>query len=263
MYCQKCGQVLPEDAKFCVYCGAAVQASPASPLMKIDLMEGHAFEYWSADMLRNQGFQNVEVTRGSGDQGVDVLAEKDGIKYAIQCKCYSSNLGNTPVQEVHAGKDMYHCHVGVVLTNRYFTEGAKQLAEVTGTLLWDRDYIINYLSHNPDFEIYSSADTAESFSDEMIQKAIEVILETGQASVSMLERKLGLGYAASARLMEQLESRKIVGPYNSTGKPRKILIKTSACNYKGKMPVKYGILLTIFIFTFLILLVSYLERLLG
>lgn len=70
-----------------------------------------------------------------------MLAEKDGIRYAVQCKRYTADLGNTPIQEVHAGKDYYHCHVGVVLTNRYFTASAKALATQTGTLLWDRDWI--------------------------------------------------------------------------------------------------------------------------
>lgn len=105
----------------------------------IDAMEGHEFEHFIANLLRKLGYENVEVTRGSGDQGVDVLAEKDGVRYAIQCKCYSSDLGNTPVQEVNTGKTIYHCHVGVVVTNRYFTQGAKDAAKATGTLLWDRN----------------------------------------------------------------------------------------------------------------------------
>lgn len=110
-------------------------------LATVDSMEGHDFEYWCADLLRKIGFINVEVTPGSGDQGVDILAEKDGIKYAIQCKCYSKDLGNTPIQEVEAGKVYYGCHVGAVMTNRYFTCGARELAKKTGTLLWDRDFI--------------------------------------------------------------------------------------------------------------------------
>lgn len=105
----------------------------------VDHMSGAEFEQWCADLLERTGFAGVEVTRGSGDQGVDVLAEKDGIKYAFQCKCYSSDLGNKPVQEVHAGKYIYQCHVGVVITNRYFTQGAKDAAKATGILLWDRD----------------------------------------------------------------------------------------------------------------------------
>lgn len=110
-------------------------------LPDIDFMEGHDFEYWCAGLLRHIGFQGVTVTQGSGDQGVDILAQKDGIRYAIQCKRYSSNLGNTPVQEVHAGKMMYNCQIGAVMTNLHFTDGAKQLAAATGVLLWDRDWI--------------------------------------------------------------------------------------------------------------------------
>lgn len=107
----------------------------------IDFMEGHQFEYWCADLLRKIGFSDVEVTQGSGDQGVDILAVKDGIKYAIQCKCYSSDLGNKPVQEVNTGKAIYHCQIGAVMTNRYFTQGGKEAADATGVLLWDRNWI--------------------------------------------------------------------------------------------------------------------------
>lgn len=124
-------------------------ASPEDELEQIDLMEGHAFEHWGAELLRDLGFTNVEVTRGSGDQGVDILAEKDGIRYAVQCKCYHSALGNTPIQEVHAGKEMYRCQIGAVLTNQYFTAGGRELADRTGTLLWDRDWIREALERRP------------------------------------------------------------------------------------------------------------------
>lgn len=107
-------------------------------LSRIDKMEGHEFERFVASLLRKLNYQKVEVTPGSSDQGVDVLAEKDGVRYAIQCKCYSSDLGNTPIQEVNTGKVIYHCHVGVVVTNRYFTQGAQEAAKATGVLLWDR-----------------------------------------------------------------------------------------------------------------------------
>ena len=114
-------------------------------LNNVDLMEGHAFEGWCADLLCKNGYQNVSVTPGSGDQGIDVLAEKNGVKFAIQCKCYSSDLGNTPVQEAHAGKDFYNCDVAVVMTNQHFTKGAKELAEKTRTRLWDRDTLKSML----------------------------------------------------------------------------------------------------------------------
>ncbi len=105
---------------------------------KFDQMDGQSFELFCADLLRANGFTNIEMTRGSGDQGVDILAEKDGIHFAIQCKCYSSDLGNKPIQEVFAGKSIYHCQVAAVMTNRYFTPGAFEAAKATGVLLWDR-----------------------------------------------------------------------------------------------------------------------------
>ena len=110
-------------------------------------MEGHQFEYWCADLLRENDFQNVSVTQGSGDQGVDVLAEKGGVRYAIQCKCYSGPLGNKPIQEVHTGKTYYNCHVGVVMTNSHFTSSAIEAAKRTNTLLWDRDYLKQLLEN--------------------------------------------------------------------------------------------------------------------
>ena len=104
----------------------------------VDGMDGHQFERFCADLLRKNGFVDVKITPGSGDQGVDIIAVKNGIRYAIQCKNYSSPLGNTPIQEVCAGKMYYKCHVGAVMTNSTFTQGAKQLAEATSVLLWDR-----------------------------------------------------------------------------------------------------------------------------
>lgn len=108
-------------------------------LSRIDHMEGHDFEYWCADLLRKNGFTRVEVTRGSGDQGVDIIAYKDGKKYAIQCKRYNQKLGNKPIQEVHTGKSIYHCDIAAVMTNNYFTPGAVEAAGAVGVILWDRD----------------------------------------------------------------------------------------------------------------------------
>lgn len=66
-------------------------------------MNGHKFEYKCARMLRRKGFHHVEVTKKSGDQGVDIIAYKHFSKYAVQCKYYSYPVGNKAVQEVYAG----------------------------------------------------------------------------------------------------------------------------------------------------------------
>ena len=59
--------------------------------------------------------------------------------------------------------------------------------------------------------------------DEMLPAAVDVILETGQASVSMLQRRLKLGYARAARIVDEMDEKGIVGPFQGS-KPRAILI---------------------------------------
>ena len=108
---------------------------------EMDEMEGHDFEYFCADLLEKSGFLEVEVTKGSGDYGADILAEKDGVTYAIQCKCYHSPIGVKAVQEAYAGRDYYDRMVGAVLTNQYFTTPAVEAAKKLKILLWDRGYL--------------------------------------------------------------------------------------------------------------------------
>lgn len=69
----------------------------------------------------------------------------------------------------------------------------------------------------------SAADAEESDEDELLPAAVDVVLETGQASVSMLQRRLKLGYSRAARLVDQMEDRGIVGPFEGS-KPRQLLI---------------------------------------
>ena len=59
--------------------------------------------------------------------------------------------------------------------------------------------------------------------DEMLPSAIEIVVETGQASTSMLQRRLKLGYARAARLMDAMEEKGIIGPFEGS-KPRQVLI---------------------------------------
>ena len=69
----------------------------------------------------------------------------------------------------------------------------------------------------------SAPDDVDSEFDELIDAAAEVVVETGQASVSMLQRRLKLGYARAARLVDQLEEKGIVGPFEGS-KPRQLLV---------------------------------------
>ena len=124
---------------------ASVPAGGRRTIETVDLMNGSAFEVFCGELLQSNGFTDVDLIAKSGDQGVDIVAEKDSVRYAFQCKRYDSDLGNSPIQEVYAGKEMYGCHVGVVMTNRHFTNGAKALAEKTHVLLWDRETLIKMM----------------------------------------------------------------------------------------------------------------------
>lgn len=106
-----------------------------------DDMDGSEFEFYCADLLEKSGFTDVEVTRASHDYGVDILAEKDGVSYAFQCKCYTEPVGIKAVQEIYAGRDYYDCMVGVVMTNQYFTTPAMNVAKKLKIMLWDRGYL--------------------------------------------------------------------------------------------------------------------------
>lgn len=110
-------------------------------IRQLDEMEGHDFEYYCAELLKRRGFVDVVVTKGSGDYGIDVLAEKDGVTYGIQCKAYTSPVGVKAVQEAYAGKEYYDRMVGAVLTNQYFTRPAVEAAKKLKILLWDRGYL--------------------------------------------------------------------------------------------------------------------------
>jgi len=110
-------------------------------LSQIDTMDGHDFEYFCAKLLEKRGFIDVNVTKGSGDYGIDILAEKEGITYAIQCKAYADPVGVKAVQEAFAGREYYDCMVGAVLTNQYFTKPAVEAAKKLKILLWDRGYL--------------------------------------------------------------------------------------------------------------------------
>lgn len=100
-------------------------------------LDGPEFEAYVALVLEDNGFKHVALTKGSGDQGVDILAERNGKTYAIQCKNYEGTVGNFAVQEAYTGAQFYGCEYAAVICPGQFTRGAKELAQSTGVLLWD------------------------------------------------------------------------------------------------------------------------------
>jgi restriction system protein len=98
-----------------------------SGMAEIDTMPGIEFEKYVAARLHNAGWA-VRPTAVIGDYGVDLIANKDGQRIAIQCKRYSKPVGPPAVQQVVAGAVHYRCTSSAVVSNQEFTTAAKQLA---------------------------------------------------------------------------------------------------------------------------------------
>ncbi len=119
-------------------------AKRESLLADISSMTGVEFEQYCRKLLIANGFSNVRMTKTSHDYGGDILAEKDQIKYVIQCKRYSSSIGIDAVQQAIGSRSMYSCHVAAVMTNSEFTDSARILAFKNNIILWDGMTIKSY-----------------------------------------------------------------------------------------------------------------------
>jgi hypothetical protein len=102
----------------------------------LDFMSGTDFEDYMAEVFRKQGYE-VELTPTSGDQGVDLLLNKQGLRVAVQLKRYQGGVGNKAVQEIHSGKGFYDADEGWVITTSTYTRSARQLANKLGIRLID------------------------------------------------------------------------------------------------------------------------------
>lgn len=97
-------------------------------------VDGVAFEHWVADALARFGWE-TSVTKGSGDQGTDVIALKNGVSVGIQCKLYSQAVGNQAVQQAISGKLYHRLSKAAVLSNAKFTQSAQDLAASADVIL--------------------------------------------------------------------------------------------------------------------------------
>jgi hypothetical protein len=101
-------------------------------------MSGRDFERFVADLLRSRGFI-VEPTGGANDKGIDILAVKDGVRYAVQCKRYADAVSRHAVSDVVGAKALHRCEKAIVITNSTFTPGAMELARANDCLLVGRE----------------------------------------------------------------------------------------------------------------------------
>ena len=107
-----------------------------------DYMDGWEFENWSAEWLGKHGFYNVEVTKGSGDYGADIICSKNGETYAVQCKKYSGKVTYRAVEEVICAKNYYGTDRAMIFTNSELTPQADEAAKKLGVVVYDGTVIL-------------------------------------------------------------------------------------------------------------------------
>jgi restriction system protein len=130
----------PEVAKIIWLVAANARDELADKATEADIskMPGHEYEQHCADLLRKGGWQ-AKVTKGSGDFGIDLIAQKviDGRaqRIVLQCKRYSAPIGVAAVQEVMAGKEYDKADAAIVVSNQRYTPAAETMAATGGVLL--------------------------------------------------------------------------------------------------------------------------------
>ncbi|KQP50304.1 restriction endonuclease [Methylobacterium sp. Leaf108] len=100
--------------------------------------EGIAYERHCAGRLRAAGWQ-ARTTAASGDQGADIVAERDGLRLVVQCKRHGRPIGNAAVQEAACAARYWSGDLAAVVTNAGFTPAARKLAAATDVLLLHHD----------------------------------------------------------------------------------------------------------------------------
>ncbi|MFD2700172.1 DNA translocase FtsK 4TM domain-containing protein [Paenibacillus shunpengii] len=111
--------------------------------------------------------------------------------------------------------------------------GSSKPVRVQGAFMSDQEVenIVSYVSNQADAEydeslvpeIDDSVQQADEVQDELYEQAVQIILEAKQASVSLLQRRMRVGYTRAARLIDSMEARGIIGPYEGS-KPREVLV---------------------------------------
>jgi len=105
--------------------------------------DGFEFEIWVAENLKKFGW-DAQPTNGSGDQGLDVIAEKNGVKVGLQCKLYGSNVGNKAVQEIVSARAFFGFQKAAVISNAEYTKSAIELAQTADVLLLSHHQISSF-----------------------------------------------------------------------------------------------------------------------
>jgi len=112
--------------------------------INIDNFSGYEFENFLVILYKKMGYK-VTHTKLTGDQGADLIIERNGEKNIIQAKCYEGSVGNKAVQEATAAVRFYQAVGGIVVTNSTFTKSAIELAKSNKIKLIGREKLLSLI----------------------------------------------------------------------------------------------------------------------
>ncbi|ABY94849.1 MULTISPECIES: FtsK/SpoIIIE family DNA translocase [Thermoanaerobacter] len=196
-----------------------------SDLMMVSPAEVEEYIFRLAQMARAAGIHLVIATqRPSVDVITGVIKANipSRISFAVSSQIDSRTILDMTGAEKLLGK-------GDMLFNPI---GAAKPMRIQGAFISEEEVeaVVNFLKNHSkpqyeeiEIEEKTNGKIFEQQEDELLEDAISVILETGQASISMLQRRLRIGYARAARIIDQLEQKGIISGYDGS-KPRQILL---------------------------------------
>jgi restriction system protein len=114
-------------------------------ILDIDRMDGTTFEHRLKALFLSLGYRAEVVGSARGDYGGDLVIAKDGQRSVVQAKCWKKNVGVKAVQEVVAARGYYKVDSAFVVTNRHFTQQARELAKRNDVKLWGRTELTDAL----------------------------------------------------------------------------------------------------------------------
>ncbi|MEW9109004.1 restriction endonuclease [Cytobacillus gottheilii] len=115
-----------------------------SGILDVDTMSGRMFEEYLQTLLRTKGYQ-VQLTPATGDYGADLVLTTKEKRIIVQAKRYKKNVGVKAVQEIASAKSHYRADECWVMTNSFFTEQAKKLANSNQVKLIDRKELMGWM----------------------------------------------------------------------------------------------------------------------
>lgn len=116
----------------------------ALDIAAIDTMDPLEFEKYVAKLLKHRGFINIKLTERY-DYGVDIVAEKDNVRWGVQVKRYKRLVKAEAVRQVVPALVRYKCDRSMVVTNSTFSRPARELASDNNCVLVDRDQLAQWI----------------------------------------------------------------------------------------------------------------------